>query len=179
MTLSHAPPAVCLSLLLTSSLMAAPTLTPDATGMTNAKDNATINFTMSNLGTKKLANANWVDSITVAGVAIPATQYFASNKGLTGKFMLMTVLVPVGKSKVVISLNLNDGTKLTGEAEVDFQKLIGCSCHNLRALVAALHRRVPPVKRNHPHVSQKMNHECCRVSAILANEWPRAADIFY
>lgn len=109
-----------------SHTQAAPTCKVISPGTTNGTTLAKFEFEMKDLGTKKLALNDWVDKLEVDGKVIPATDYAPNQAGggTKGDVMITKPAIPAGKHKVKITVVLDDGTKVTGEAEVDFQMVI-------------------------------------------------------
>lgn len=96
------------------------------TAITNGMSFAQPTFEMKNLGGKKLHPTKWIDKIEVGGVVIPDTDYAARQQGggTAGYVIIIKPGIPPGKRKVKITVILNDGTKVTGEKDVDFQMIL-------------------------------------------------------
>jgi hypothetical protein len=103
-----------------------PTLTLDATGITNTTTQVSFNFTVKNSGKLYLNGAtSWLTKLNINGTDIDVTKCTidTADKGLTGKIIRAPIKLGEGTVKVTITVILSDGkTTAAGAGDVNFKK---------------------------------------------------------
>jgi hypothetical protein len=109
---------------------AQPSIAFDATGTTDEKANAGFGFQMKRIGNKTL-NAMYLVAVSIDGVDVKSktTEFRDMKTKQNGSLIIADnnngYVLKAGKHTVKMTVKLDDGTLVTGSADVDFQKVAG------------------------------------------------------